>query len=81
MEPRYITIAPSARIGHVHLKAADLERSLGFYRDTLGFDVIQQIGSSTAFLSAGGCRHHLALNTCRAAFAAALQRLPPLCSG
>jgi hypothetical protein len=48
------TIHPEARIGHVHLKVADLERALRFYRDVLGFEVTQRIGSSAAFLSAGG---------------------------
>jgi catechol 2,3-dioxygenase len=57
------TIHPEARIGHVHLKVADLERALGFYRDVLGFDVTQRMGSSAAFLSAGGYHHHIGLNT------------------
>jgi len=51
------------RIGHVHLKVADLERSLGFYRDVLGFELTQRFGSQAAFLSAGGYHHHLGLNT------------------
>lgn len=51
------------RIGHVHLKVADLERSLAFYRDVLGFTVTQRYGSQAAFLSAGGYHHHLGLNT------------------
>ena len=51
------------RIGHVHLKVADLERSLAFYRDVLGFEVTQRYGSQAAFLSAGGYHHHLGLNT------------------
>lgn len=51
------------RIGHVHLKVSDLERSLGFYRDVLGFAVTARIGSSAAFLSAGGYHHHIGLNT------------------
>jgi len=51
------------RIGHVHLKVADLERSLAFYRDVLGFEVTQRFGSQAAFLSAGGYHHHLGLNT------------------
>jgi catechol 2,3-dioxygenase len=51
------------RIGHVHLKVADLERALGFYRDVLGFEVMQRIGDSAAFLSAGGYHHHIGLNT------------------
>jgi len=56
-------IDPGTRIGHVHLKVADMERSLRFYRDVLGFEVMQQVGSSAAFLSAGGYHHHLGLNT------------------
>ena len=56
-------IDPGTRMGHVHLKVADLERSLRFYRDVLGFEVMQQVGSSAAFLSAGGYHHHLGLNT------------------
>ena len=51
------------RIGHVHLKVANLERSLAFYRDVLGFEVTQRFGSQAAFLSAGGYHHHLGLNT------------------
>ena len=56
-------IDPGTSIGHVHLKVADLERSLRFYRDVLGFEVTLQIGTSAAFLSAGGYHHHLGLNT------------------
>ena len=51
------------RIGHVHLKVADLERSVVFYRDVLGFEVTQRYGSQAAFLSAGGYHHHIGLNT------------------
>ena len=51
------------RIGHVHLKVADLERSLAFYRDVLGFEVTQRFGAQAAFLSAGGYHHHIGLNT------------------
>jgi len=51
------------RIGHVHLKVADLERALGFYRDVLGFQLTQRFGRGAAFLSAGGYHHHLGLNT------------------
>ncbi len=58
-----MSIHPETRIGHVHLKVADLERSLGFYRDILGFEVTQQMGNSAAFLSAGGYHHHIGLNT------------------
>ena len=54
---------PQVRIGHVHLKVADLERSLVFYRDVLGFEVTQRFGSQAAFLSAGGYHHHIGLNT------------------
>ena len=58
-----MSIHPQVRIGHVHLKVADLERSLAFYRDLLGFEVTQRMGSSAAFLSAGGYHHHIGLNT------------------
>jgi catechol 2,3-dioxygenase len=55
---------PSAtKIGHVHLKVADIERALGFYRDLLGFEITQYYGSSAVFLSAGGYHHHIGLNT------------------
>jgi catechol 2,3-dioxygenase len=53
----------NVRMGHVHLKVADLERALGFYRDVLGFELTQRFGSSAAFLSAGGYHHHIGLNT------------------
>jgi len=56
-------IDSKVRIGHVHLKVADLERSLAFYRDVLGFEVTQHFGRSTVFLSAGGYHHHIGLNT------------------
>ncbi len=55
--------APKASIGHVHLKVADLDRSLKFYRDVLGFSVTQRYGSQAVFLSFGGYHHHLGLNT------------------
>ncbi len=58
-----MAIDPNVGIGHVHLKVADLERSLRFYRDVLGFEVMLQVGDSAAFLSAGGYHHHLGLNT------------------
>lgn len=57
------SIGPNVRIGHVHLKVADLERALGFYRDVLGFSVTQRYGTQAAFLSAGGYHHHIGLNT------------------
>ena len=56
-------IDPGADIGHVHLKVADLDRAIDFYRDVLGFDLTQQIGDQAAFLSAGGYHHHIGLNT------------------
>ncbi|HMO29849.1 VOC family protein [Enterovirga sp.] len=56
-------VDPRTRIGHVHLKVADLERALGFYRDVLGFEVTQRYGNQAVFLSAGGYHHHIALNT------------------
>ena len=56
-------IHPQTRIGHVHLKVADLDRALAFYRDVLGFEVTQRYGSQAVFLSAGGYHHHIALNT------------------
>jgi catechol 2,3-dioxygenase len=56
-------VHPSTHIGHVHLKVANLERALGFYRDVLGFELTQRFGESAAFLSAGGYHHHIGLNT------------------
>jgi catechol 2,3-dioxygenase len=56
-------IAAATRIGHVHLKVADIERSLAFYCGVLGFDLIQRYGSEAAFISAGGYHHHIGLNT------------------
>ena len=56
-------VHPQTRVGHVHLKVADLERSLGFYRDVLGFEVTMRLSNSAAFLSAGGYHHHIGLNT------------------
>ncbi len=57
-----MSIHPDTRIGHVHLKVADLERALSFYRDLLGFELIQKIGDQAAFISAGGYHHHIGLN-------------------
>ena len=57
------TVPAGTRIGHVHLKVADLERSLQFYRDLLGFELQQYYGESAAFISAGGYHHHIGLNT------------------
>lgn len=56
-------IDPRVDIGHVHLKVADLERSLTFYCGALGFELIQRMGGEAAFVSAGGYHHHLGLNT------------------
>lgn len=56
-------IPAETRIGHIHLKVTDLERALGFYRDLLGFELMQTYGSQAAFLSAGGYHHHIGLNT------------------
>ena len=57
------SIHPDVRIGHVHLKVADLERALGFYCGVLGFELQQRFGSQAAFVSAGGYHHHIGLNT------------------
>jgi len=56
-------IDPGTRIGHVHLKVADIDRALSFYRDVLGFEVTQRYGKEAAFVSAGGYHHHIGLNT------------------
>jgi catechol 2,3-dioxygenase len=56
-------IAPGARIGHVHLKVADLDRALAFYCGVLGFELMQTYGRDAAFVSAGGYHHHIGLNT------------------
>src|SRR5215216_6208564 len=62
MESNY-KIPGQTRIGHVHLKVADLERSLQFYRDLLGFELVMMYGDQAAFISAGGYHHHIGLNT------------------
>ena len=56
-------IPAKTRIGHVHLKVADLQRSLDFYCDLLGFELTTTYGSDAAFISAGGYHHHIGLNT------------------
>jgi catechol 2,3-dioxygenase len=56
-------IASGTRIGHVHLKVAEIERALAFYCGVLGFDLIQRLGADAAFISAGGYHHHIGLNT------------------
>jgi catechol 2,3-dioxygenase len=57
------TIDPAVRVGHVHLKVADLDRSLAFYSGVLGFQLRGRFGDEAAFLAAGGYHHHLAINT------------------
>ena len=56
-------VAPGTRIGHVHLKVADLDRAIAFYSGVLGFELTQRYGTQAAFLSAGGYHHHIGLNT------------------
>lgn len=58
-----MSIHPETRVGHVHLKVADLDRAIAFYSGILGFDVTQRYGAQAAFLSAGGYHHHIGLNT------------------
>ena len=62
MEDKY-TVPAKTSIGHVHLKVADLQRSLDFYTGLLGFELMQLYGDSAAFISAGGYHHHIGLNT------------------
>ena len=59
--PEYV-VPPQTRIGHVHLKVSDLERSLEFYCGVLGFEITQRYGPDAAFVSAGGYHHHIGLN-------------------
>jgi len=56
-------VPDSTRIGHSHLKVADLNKALSFYQDILGFEIMQWFGDSAVFLSAGGYHHHIGLNT------------------
>src|SRR3989440_3118500 len=58
-----MAIDPRVDIGHVHLKVADIDRALAFYRDVLGFEEMQRYGDQAAFISAGGYHHHIGLNT------------------
>lgn len=62
-QPAANPVAPTTRIGHVHLKVADIDRALAFYHDVLGFDLVVRMGNSAAFLSAGGYHHHIGMNT------------------
>ena len=55
-------IDPRVHIGHVHLKVSELDRAIAFYRDVLGFELMQQLGDQAAFLSAGGYHHHIGAN-------------------
>ncbi|HEV2352750.1 MAG TPA: VOC family protein [Puia sp.] len=57
------SLPPETRIGHVHLKVADLQRALDFYCGLLGFELMMRYGSDAAFVSAGGYHHHIGLNT------------------
>lgn len=57
------TVPAGTRIGHVHLKVSDLDKSLAFYHNLLGFEITQRYGDSAVFLSAGGYHHHIGLNT------------------
>ena len=63
MPEKNAPIAAGVRIGHVHLRVADLPRALGFYVGVLGFELMQQYGRQAAFISAGGYHHHIGLNT------------------
>ena len=63
MRMTFQPVDAGTRIGHVHLKVADLSRAIDFYHGVLGFEVVQRLGDSAAFLSAGGYHHHIALNT------------------
>src|SRR6201999_1426165 len=61
--PENPPIVAGTRIGHVHLKVADIDRALGFYCGVLGFELMQRLSSGAAFISAGGFDHHICLNT------------------
>jgi len=63
MSNTFTPVIAGTRIGHVHLKVADLDRALGFYCGVLGFEVMQRYGDQAAFISAGGYHHHIGLNT------------------
>src|SRR5215213_2986909 len=63
MTDTVVSIPAGTRIGHVHLKVADLDRALGFYCGVLGFELMQRYGTHAAFVSAGGYHHHIGLNT------------------
>ena len=63
MDSSVAPIDAGVRIGHIHLKVADLDRALGFYSGVLGFELVLRYGSQAAFVSAGGYHHHIGLNT------------------
>ncbi|MEI8196579.1 MAG: VOC family protein, partial [Phycisphaerae bacterium] len=63
MNESFKPVDHGVRIGHVHLRVADLNRALGFYHDVLGFEITQRYGKQAAFLAAGGYHHHIGLNT------------------
>lgn len=75
---RHAPVNGGARIGHVHLKVADLDRALGFYCGVLGFELMQRYGDQAAFISAGGYHHHIGLNTWESKGGVAP---PPGCTG
>lgn len=62
-ESAFEAVDPRTRIGHIHLKVADLDRSLKFYSGVLGFQITQRLGHAAVFLAAGGYHHHIGLNT------------------
>jgi catechol 2,3-dioxygenase len=63
MKTQDFVASADMRIGHVHLRVSDLDRSIAFYRDVIGLELQQRYGAQAAFLSAGGYHHHLGLNT------------------
>lgn len=63
LAPMDYTIPAATRIGHVHLKVSNIQRSLDFYCGLLGFELITIYGDQAAFISAGGYHHHIGLNT------------------
>jgi catechol 2,3-dioxygenase len=70
-------IPSETRIGHVHLKVSNLDKSLAFYADLLGFKITQRYGDQAVFLSAGGYHHHIGLNTWQSKGAAPAQERAP----
>ena len=63
MNPLPYTLPAESRIGHVHLKVSDLDRSIAFYQEVMGYTLTKRFGTQAAFLSAGGYHHHIVLNT------------------